>query len=76
MRPLFAIAPLALVLTLIGPTPHEANHSFARFMARFAPAKVTEQTSRNNTDQPSMLSGTPALTAMQSGGNFDSSLSR
>jgi hypothetical protein len=77
MRPLFAIAPLALVLTLIGPTPNEANQSLSRFVARLAPTKVFEQSTRNaSVDKPSMMSGTPSLTAMQSGGNFDSSLSR
>lgn len=77
MRPLFAIAPLALVLTLIGPTPNEANQSLSRFLARFTPAKVFEQTSRNaSVDKPSMMSGAPALTAMQSGGDFDGRLSR
>jgi hypothetical protein len=77
MRPLFAIAPLALVLTLIGPTPTEANQSLSRFLARLTPTKVFEQTSRDaSTDKPAMMSNAPALTAMQSGGNFDGRLSR
>jgi hypothetical protein len=77
MRPLFAIAPLALVLALIGPTPHEANQGFARFMARILPTKVFEQSrAGHEADKPSMMSGAPALTAMQSGGNYDNNLSR
>ena len=77
MRPLFAIAPLALVLALIGPTPHEADQAFARFKARILPAKTSEQSHvGREIDKPSMMSGAPALTAMQSGGNFDNNLSR
>jgi len=77
MRPLFAIAPLALVLSLIGPTPTEANQSFANFVARFVPSKAWEQTDRTAaTDKPGLISNEPALTAMQSGSHFDSSLSR
>lgn len=33
MRSPFAIAPLALVLTLVGPTPTEANHAVSAFTA-------------------------------------------
>lgn len=32
MRPLYAIAPLALLLALFGPPPHEANKVLAEFM--------------------------------------------
>ncbi|MGC4062724.1 MAG: hypothetical protein QM749_18525 [Aquabacterium sp.] len=76
MRPLFAIAPLALVLTLIGPTPNEANQSLTRLLARFTPSKVFEGGHNASVDKPSMMSGSPALTAMQSSGDFDSRLSR
>jgi hypothetical protein len=77
MRPLFAIAPLALVLALIGPTPHEADQAFARFKARIMPSKVFEPSRvGQTTDKPSMMSGAPALTAMQSGGNYNNNLSR
>lgn len=34
MRPIFAIAPLALVLTLVGPAPKEADQAISAFKAR------------------------------------------
>lgn len=37
MRPLFAIAPLAIVLALIGPTPHEANQVLTALKQKFLP---------------------------------------
>lgn len=40
MRPLYAIAPLALLLALIGPTPHEANQALAAFKERFMTPKT------------------------------------
>lgn len=43
MRPLFAIAPLALLLVLIGPTPHEANQALANLKAHFMAPKVPAQ---------------------------------
>lgn len=43
MRPLYAIAPLALLLTLFGPTPHEANKALDDFKARFAAPKLSTQ---------------------------------
>jgi len=36
MRPLFAIAPLALLLALMSPSPAEVSASFASFKAMFA----------------------------------------
>lgn len=33
MRPLYAIAPLALLLALFGPTPHETNKASARLLS-------------------------------------------
>lgn len=36
MRPLYAIAPLALLLAIFGPTPHEANKALTDFVNRFA----------------------------------------
>ena len=77
MRPLFAIAPLALVLALIGPTPREADQAFARFKARIFPSKAFEQSQVNSElNRHGLVPAAPALTAMQSGGNFDNSLSR
>ncbi len=35
MRPLYAIAPLALLMALFGPTPHEANKVLANFKDHF-----------------------------------------
>ncbi|MFT3859447.1 MAG: hypothetical protein QM742_18755 [Aquabacterium sp.] len=40
MRPIFAIAPLAILLALIGPTPHEANRMLARLKARLFPEEA------------------------------------
>ena len=36
MRPLYAIAPLALLLALMSPSPAEVSASFASFKAMFA----------------------------------------
>lgn len=43
MRPLYAIAPLALLLALFGPTPHEANKALADFMDHFLGHKASQQ---------------------------------
>ncbi|RTL31690.1 MAG: hypothetical protein EKK47_07520 [Burkholderiales bacterium] len=43
MRPLFAIAPLALLLALFGPTPHEANKVLADFKNHIVGFKTTSQ---------------------------------
>lgn len=48
MRPLYAIAPLALLLTLFGPTPHEANKALDDFKARFAAPKAASRQADNN----------------------------
>lgn len=44
MRPLFAIAPLAVVLALIGPTPHEANQVLTALKAKFLPDAPSSKT--------------------------------
>lgn len=43
MRPLYAIAPLALILVLIGPTPHEANQAISEFKSRFMAPKMPQR---------------------------------
>jgi len=40
MRPIFAIAPLAAVFVLVGPTPHEANVMLSRFWERLIPGEA------------------------------------
>ena len=42
MRPLFAIAPLALLLALMSPSPAEVSASFASFKAMFASDDKTD----------------------------------
>lgn len=42
MRPIFAIAPLALVLTLVGPAPKEADQAISAFKARVVNAVSTQ----------------------------------
>ena len=37
MRPLFAIAPLAALLVVFGPTPHEANVALTKLWDQFTP---------------------------------------
>ncbi|KGM40004.1 hypothetical protein JY96_08065 [Aquabacterium sp. NJ1] len=49
MRPLYAIAPLALLLTLFGPPPHEANKVLADFMDHFLGHRAHPQLD-NSTD--------------------------
>ncbi|MBI2733479.1 MAG: hypothetical protein HYX44_09335 [Aquabacterium sp.] len=49
MRPLYAIAPLALLLALFGPTPHEANKVLADFMDHFLGHKAHQRLD-NSTD--------------------------
>lgn len=43
MRPLYAIAPLALLLALIGPTPNEANQALSAFKDRFMTPKTPQR---------------------------------
>ncbi|HEX5356321.1 MAG TPA: hypothetical protein VFW93_08880 [Aquabacterium sp.] len=43
MRPLYAIAPLALLLALIGPTPNEANQALTAFKDRFMTPKTPQR---------------------------------
>lgn len=42
MRPIFAIAPLALVLTLVGPAPKEADQAISAFKSRVVTAISTQ----------------------------------
>lgn len=46
MRPLFAIAPLALLLALMSPSPAEVSASFASFKALFASDDKSDTASR------------------------------
>lgn len=59
MRPLFAIAPLALLLVLIGPVPKEANQALAAIKAKILPAD--KPTSR--AEERSLSVAKPALSA-------------
>jgi hypothetical protein len=71
MRPLFAIAPLAAVLVLVGPTPHEANVALAKMWDRLLPADTATQQAQDTAApthlaaKPGMRHGAPALTASQ-----------
>jgi hypothetical protein len=69
MRPLFAIAPLALLLALFGPTPHEANQAIEAFKARFMAPKAPQQVERSHEasiTKPSMLGFGGALNHLES----------
>ncbi len=66
MRPLYAIAPLALLLALFGPTPHEADKVLAEFMAHFLGQKAPQQldaSTDTRTNKPSPLAGTVVETS-------------
>jgi len=78
MRPLFAIAPLALLLVLIGPTPHEANQALANIKSYFMPTKAPAQTeqSRELAAAKPSLSNNAGFSVMQTSSNLDSSLRR
>lgn len=66
MRPLYAIAPLALLLALFGPPPHEANKVLADFVDHFLGQQATQQLD-NSTDaragKPPSMAGAVAETA-------------
>lgn len=59
MRPLYAIAPLALLLALFGPTPHEANKVLADFKNHIVGFKTTNPSDNSSdiasTGKPSMM---------------------
>lgn len=67
MRPLYAIAPLALLLTLFGPTPHEANKALDDFKARFAAPKLSSQQADNAGTSTGTSLGKPAILATERG---------
>jgi hypothetical protein len=70
MRPLYAIAPLALLLTLFGPTPHEANKALDDFRARFSMPKVSTQADNG---QGTPIAAKPALLGEAGNGGSPSS---
>jgi hypothetical protein len=83
MRPLFAIAPLAAVLVLVGPTPHEANVTLAKMWARLLPADTATQQAQDiaaptqAAAKPAMRHGSPAFTSAQySRTSFEAGLTR
>ncbi len=74
MRPLFAIAPLALLLVLIGPTPHEANQALANIKSYFMPTKVPARAERSRelaAAKPSMSKHNAGVSMMQTSSNID-----
>lgn len=85
MRPIFAIAPLAAVLVLVGPTPHEANVALARMSAdiwkRLMPADTGADEHAKEAPllaaNPGLRHAGPAFTSkVQSRHGFDASLQR
>jgi len=67
MRPILAIAPLAAVLFLVGPTPHEANVALAKLWKRILPADtaVVQQAKESApalAHQPGLRNVAPAFT--------------
>ena len=79
MRPLFAIAPLALLLVLIGPTPHEANQALANIKSYFMPTKApvqTEQSPELAVAKPSMSKHNASVSMMQTSSNIDGGVRR
>lgn len=76
MRPLFAIAPLALLLALIGPTPNEANQALAAFKERFMNQKSPQRVESAHdlaTIKPAMVSTGATFNAMHKGGVIEAS---
>lgn len=80
MRPLFAIAPLALLLALIGPTPHEANQALVNFKDHFLTAKAaqqqTEDTRETVVSKPALPGNNGAFGALQTSSALDRGLRR
>ncbi|TAK93621.1 MAG: hypothetical protein EPO09_12145 [Aquabacterium sp.] len=76
MRPLFAIAPLALLLALIGPTPHEANQALAAFKERFMSPKTPQRVESAHDlaiIKPTMAGTGSTFSAMHKGGVIEAS---
>jgi hypothetical protein len=82
MRPLFAIAPLALLLALIGPTPRDANQAIADLKAHFTGFKVqpqgehADQGERGRTTaaiKPALLNHNGTFSALQAGTSIEAS---
>lgn len=75
MRPLFAIAPLALLLALIGPTPNEANEALNAFKARLwspaMPTHATQQDHQMSVAQPALYRNSPAFSATTVRSSFE-----
>lgn len=70
MRPLYAIAPLALLLALVGPTPHEANKVLSDFKDRLIGAKEAAHSANRDTasaGKPAMLGGNAPFAANGNG---------
>lgn len=73
MRPLFAIAPLALLLVLIGPVPKEANQALAAIKAKILPANKPAQGAEGrslNVAKPALSAPAIALSPVQSAAGF------
>lgn len=68
MRPLFAIAPLALILGLIGPAPREGQHDRTAWQPQEQPGRATVAKAQGEpraTAHPAMLRNTPIFSAPQ-----------
>lgn len=77
MRPLYAIAPLALLLALIGPTPNEANQALAAFKERFMSPKTPQRVESAHdlaVIKPTMAGMGVTFSAMHKGGVIEASL--
>lgn len=76
MRPLFAIAPLALLLALIGPTPNEANQALAAFRDRFLTPKTPQHVDSGHglaTTKPNLSGNGNTFSAMHKNGVMEAS---
>lgn len=76
MRPLFAIAPLALLLALIGPTPNEANQALAAFKERFLTPKTPQHVESGHelaTTKPSLTGNGSTFSTMHKNGVIEAS---
>jgi ABC-type nitrate/sulfonate/bicarbonate transport system permease component len=85
MRPLFAIAPLAAMLLVLGPTPHETNAALAEVWQRVVQADAgAEQVSRQVVEsgpvdrlaKPGLRITTSSLTTSHALPSFEAGLRR
>jgi hypothetical protein len=70
MRPLYAIAPLALLLVFFGPTPHETNQALAAFKSRLTEPKAPQHTDMVHNAapvKPGLVGNTTAFSANHTG---------